>query len=36
MTRANKRMKESVSNSVSEDEVLTYWMTVKQSENFKN
>ena len=34
MTRSKKRMQES--NSVSEDAVATYWMTVEQNENFEN
>ena len=34
MTRSKKRMHES--NSVSEDAVATYWMTVEQNENFEN
>ena len=34
MTCSKKRMKES--NSVSEDAVATYWMTVEQNENFEN
>ncbi len=34
MTRSKKRMKES--DSVSEDAVATYWMTVEQHENFES
>ena len=36
MTHSKKRMKESDNNSVSEDAVAIYWMTVEQRENFES
>ena len=36
MTCTKKRMKESDNNSVNEDAVATYWMTVEQCENFES
>ena len=36
MTRSKRRMKESDNNSVSEDAVAKYWMTLEQHENFES
>ena len=36
VTRAKKKLMEGNKNSVNEDAVATYWMTVEQRENFEN
>ena len=36
VTRAKKKLMEGNKNSVNEDAMVTYWMTVEQRENFEN